>query len=268
MHFSALDVEALQGAVDVFHLVFLAGKDDGAGEVAGFEDMLDDAQLLRLIAYVGCLLDFLGRFAHGYLHFNGIFEHRGGKFLNLGGHRGREHDYLASLRQLFENGENIVAETHIEHAVGLVEHEERHAAEVHFAQTEMADKPSGGSYHHIGAQSQRLHLLVVTVAVVASIDGHAAYILQIIAESLHGLVDLLRQFSCGTHDNTVDCLVGEAAVGQSAEYGQEVSGRLAGTCLGNAHDVVAVEYLGNTFLLNGCARIEVHVVECIEHVVV
>ena len=268
VHSSALDALLLQGSRQLLHLHLAAAEHDDALQVASLEDVLDDGHLLSLVAYVSLLLDFLGRLAHGELDFHWVLEQGLRQLLYLLRHGGREHDGLASLRQLGGDGLDVLGETHVEHAVGLVEDEEAHLAQVYVAQRDVRDESAWGGYHHVGSHAQALELLVVAVAVVATVYSHAAHALQIIAEALHGLVYLLCQLAGRRHDDAVDGVVGIAAVVELAQHRQQVGGSLAGTGLGYAEHVTALQYLWYTFFLYGGASLESHVIQCVEHVVI
>ena len=166
------------------------------------------------------------------------------------------------------NGHDILAESHVEHAVGLVEHEEAHMAKVDVAHVDVADQTAGGGNNNIGTQFQAFHLLVVPVAIVSAVDGYAAHVFKVIAESLHRFVDLLGQLACGRHDNAVVSVGGVVAIVEQAQDGQQVGGSFASSCLSNSQQVVSVEYLRNTFFLDWCTCLETHVVERIENIIV
>ena len=91
MHGCTVDFHALELAGNVLHAVFLSAEDDNALQVALLEDVLDDFELLWLIANICRLVDFLGRAAHLELHLNRLMEQRDSQLTDLGGHGGREH---------------------------------------------------------------------------------------------------------------------------------------------------------------------------------
>ena len=130
VHLTRINLHLLQSAVDGLHLLLLARENDDTVEVALAEEVFDDANLLCFVAYISCLLDFFGRLAYGYLHFYGVLEQSLGEFFNLLGHGSREHDSLASRWQLACNHLYVFRESHVEHAVCLVENKETYAAEV------------------------------------------------------------------------------------------------------------------------------------------
>ena len=268
VHLAAVDLHALQRGSDLLHLLLGTGEDDDAVEVAGLEDVLEDRHLLRLVADVGLLLDLLGGLAHGELHLDGILEQCLGQVLDLVGHRCREHDGLDVLRQLAGDGEDVLGEAHVEHAVGLVEDEEAHAREIDVAQRHVGDEAAGGGDDHVGTEGEALELLVVAVAVVAAIDGHARHAVEMVGEALHGLVDLLGQLARRRHDDAVDGVGRIAAVGQLGEDGEQVGCRLARAGLGDTQDVAAFEDVGDAAFLYGSARLELHVVQGVEHIIV
>ena len=52
---------------------------------------------------------------------------------------------------MLSNGQDILAESHVEHAVGLVEDEEANSAEIDITHGDMADEPTWCGYNDIGA---------------------------------------------------------------------------------------------------------------------
>ena len=172
-----------------FHLT--SAEDDDTFQVTSLEDVLDDVQLLCLVANVCFLLDFLCRFADCQLDFHRILEQCLCQFLNLVRHRGREHDGLASLREFLGDSHDVLRETHVEHTVSLVEYEETYLAEIHVAHIDVGDETAWCGDDHVGSHTKTLELLVVAAGIVATINSHAAHAVQIVTESLHGLVYLL-----------------------------------------------------------------------------
>ena len=67
----------------------------------------------------------------------------------------------------------------------------------------MAEQPSGSSNHDIRAGLQSVGLGGEVPAVVATVHGHGRE-RHVVAEALHLLVDLLREFARGCHDNRVE----------------------------------------------------------------
>ena len=195
VHRTAVDAYLLKGCCQLLHLHLAAAEHDDTLHVASFEDFLDDGHLLGFIAYVSLLLDLLGWFAYGELNLYRVLEQGLSQFLNLLWHGGREHDGLAGLRQLACDGVDVLRETHVEHAVGLIKDEEAHLAQIHVTQRNVGDEAARGSDNYIGTHAEALQFLVVAVAVVAAIYSHAAHILQIVAEALHCLVYLLGQLA-------------------------------------------------------------------------
>ena len=191
VHLATIDFHALQRLAHLLHLLFGSTEDDDALQVTLFEDILDDAQLLSLMTYIGGLFDFLGWFAHSQFHLNGIFKQCSCQLVNLVRHCCREHNGLACLRQALGNGHDVFRKAHVQHAVGLIQYKEAHFAQVYVAQTHVTDEATRRCYYHVGTHAEALQLLVVPVSIVPAIHSHAAYALQIIAKALHGLVYLL-----------------------------------------------------------------------------
>ena len=165
------------------------------------------------------LSDFLGGLADGEFDFDGMLEQGLGELLDLGGHGGREHDGLAGGGEVLGDGENVFGETHVEHAIGFVEDEERDATEVDVADVHVGDEAAGGGDDDVGSETKGFEFLVVSVAVVAAVDGQTADGAEVVAKALHGLIDLLGQLAGGRHDDGVDGVVGKTAVVEEGEDG-------------------------------------------------
>ena len=104
----------------------------------------------------------------------------------------------------------------------------------------MTDETSWSGNYYVGTHLETLEFLIVAVAVVASIYSHAANAVEIIAEALHGLVNLLGKLACRAHDYAVDSVLGESAVVKTRENRQQIGSGLAGTGLRLSDDVLAL----------------------------
>ena len=219
------------------------------------------------MADVGGLHDFVRGLGDGQLHLRRVAQDVLRQLLYLGGHGGGEHHGLPLLGQALHDLHDVVIEAHVQHAVRLVQHEERHAGQVHVSQAEVGDEASRRGDDHVRAQRQALLLLLEEDAVVAAVDGHARHG-QEVGESLHLLVNLLGQLAGGGHDDAVDGVLGVSAFGQFVEDGQHVGGGLAGARLCHGYQVAALEDDGDGLLLYGGALFEAHGVQCVQHLVV
>ncbi len=124
MHGATADILLDEGSVYLLYTLLLAREDYDA-LLLGLEDFTQDAFLLLLIANVCRLMNLLGRLGNGNLHIQGILQEGLCQVLYLCRHGSREHDGLATLWYLLGDGEDIIRKSHIEHAVSLVEDEER-----------------------------------------------------------------------------------------------------------------------------------------------
>ena len=222
--------------------------------------MAQYAQFLSIVTHVSRLPDFFSRLAHRNLYFYGIVENISCKSLYLVGHSGWEHYRLAISGQPLHYGHDIIVETHVEHTVSLIKNKEADSAQIHVAHLDMAKQTPWCGNNHVSSHAQALHLLVIAWTVIATIYGHTAYTVKIIAESLHGLVYLLCQFACGRHDDAVDGIIGIVILVEHTENRQQIGSCLASTCLCHAHYVMIVEDFRNTFFLNWCAFLEAHII--------
>ena len=84
----------------------------------------------------------------------------------------------------------------------------------------MTEQAPGSGDNHICTHLESLCLNVETASVVAPIDCNTGNAVQIVAKTLHGLVYLLCQLTCGSHDDTIDSILRISAVIKHGKYGQ------------------------------------------------
>ena len=209
---------------------------------------------------ISALLDFLSRTAHGNLYLHRILEQSICQFFYLLRHSGGEHDGLTVGGQLACYHLDVLREAHVQHAVCFVKYEEAHLAEVGATERDMADESSRCGDDHIGSHLEALQLLIIAVAVVAAIHSHAAYSREVIAEALHGLIDLLCQLSSRTHNHAVDGILRISSVVQLREDRKEISSCLSRSGLCYTEEVASLKDWGNTLFLNRCAFVETHII--------
>ena len=186
--------------------------------------------------------------------------------------RRREHQRLALARHGGDHLADVVDEAHVEHAIGLVEHQRLDAREVHGAPLEMIDEPARGGDEDVHAAPQRGDLRLHADAAVDGrrraamhvdrIDrgGFGAGGLQNQARvrprpdllgrgpvGLHALLHLRGELARGRDHQRADRpWPGTGALAHEAlEDRQREAGRLAGAGLGGGHHVAAGERRGN-----------------------
>ena len=165
-------------------------------------------------------------------------QYGAGHALNLGGHGGGEQHVLAFGGQFLDDLHNVVVESHVEHAVGLIENKERYLAQIYVAQADMAYKTAGSGYDDIGTHGKAAFLLLKADAVIASVDGGAGYVGKV-GESFNLLVNLLSQFTGGHHNEAIHRVFRVATLGQLVKYGEQVGGGLAGSGLRYSYKVMS-----------------------------
>ena len=164
---------------------------------------------------------------------------------DLVGHGGGKEQGLTVLGDLPDDPPDVREKAHIEHTVRLVQDQDLQFGEVDRSLPEVVQKPAGAGYDDLDSA---LQFLFLGIDAHASIDGSAPQA-GFSPQHLDGLVNLLSQFPGGGDDQRAD--VPALSFHEPIQDGQCKGGSLAGTRLGEAHDVAAFHNEGNRIRLDG-----------------
>ena len=109
---------------------------------------------------------------------------------------------LAVLGQRLVDLQDVLLESHVQHAVSLVQDEVVHAREVGLLQVEQRDEAAWGGDDDVGALVHAAALLLPGDAVGTAIDGYGGDGEEV-GEALDLLLDLYRQLARGGHDEGI-----------------------------------------------------------------
>jgi hypothetical protein len=125
------DARLLQNAMHAVGTVLGAREDEHTVKVSALEQLNEQVSLLHLVDRVDRLDDLLGRLGRRRsLDVHGILQRRASDAHNIRGHGGREEQVLTLFGNKRDDALHIGPETHVKHAVGLIEDEDLHAFEV------------------------------------------------------------------------------------------------------------------------------------------
>ena len=160
-----------------------------------------------------------------------------GEGLDLLGERGREHQRLPLRRHGFDDAADRGEEAHVEHPVGLVEHEELEPGEIAAAAAHQVQQPTRAGDHDVGAGPERAHLRSLADA---PEDGRDAQrkMLGVGADVLLDLHDQLAGRREHEHARSPASAGGEHRR-QPGEDGQREGRGLPGAGLGDADEIAA-----------------------------
>ena len=144
---------------------------------------------------------------------------------------------------------DVVDEAHVEHAVGLVEHEDLDAAQVDGALADVVEQAAGRGDDDLGAAAQGADLAVHAHA---AEDGHRADG-PVGAVGADALLDLERELAGRDEDEGADALRGPGPTAgvKRLQHGQHEGRGLAGAGLGAGEQVAAGEDDGDGLRLDG-----------------
>jgi hypothetical protein len=219
-----------------------ARKDDSAAGVL-LEKTLQERDFLPLRDDEKFLRDAIGGRArrrdldlHGHLHVVG------GELTDLAAQRRREEARLALFRNRFDDLADLWPETHIEHAIGLVDDEVIDGVETDSALVEVVDEAARCRDDDRGAAMQCIDLRTHT----SSTDEDGGLDAQWAADLTHSLIDLEREFARRSQHER-KCAASERVLHHRDTEGE----RLAGAGLGDTDDILALHTSRDRLALDG-----------------
>ena len=174
-------------------------------------------------------------------------------------HGGREKQRLAAGGgSAGEDALDVVAETHVEHAVGLVENDELDRVELERAALHVVHHAAGRADHDLGAGVERAELPLVGLA---AVDGHLAHAFFEEGELGDLLRDLDGEFTRGAEDERLHLLDGGV---DAFDHGNAEGGGLARAGGGLADHVAPFQQQRDDGGLDGRGFLESHLVDGLE----
>ena len=205
--------------------------------------------LVALLDEIQALVDPLHCAGHGiHLDEGGVVEDACGQLLDLFGHRGAEHQVLALCGQLCDDLLHVVHKAHVQHPVGLIQHEDLDVGKVDIALPDEVVQPARAGDEDVYALLDGFHLRGLAHA--AENDGAAQF--EILSVGGEALADLERKLPGRGEDEGADrTLFAGSCPAQAVEHGQRKGSGLAGAGLGAAHQVPPFQHRRDGRGLNG-----------------
>ena len=190
-------------------------------EVDALVDLLDRAALRRDLDLLRVLQDLVGELG------------------DVVRHGGREQQRLALPGDRCRDAAHVLDEAHVEHAIGFVEDEEGHAAELHVAALDQVEQAAGRGDQDVDAARQGLDL----AAVAQTADDGAQAQAEAAAVGVEAARDLDGELAGRREDERARALGLGALLGggEVLQHGQREGRGLAGAGLGDAENVTALQ---------------------------
>ena len=188
-----------------------------------------------------------------------IVQRQAREHADLVGEGGGEQQRLALARQRRVHRLQLFGEAQVEHAVGFVEHQGLHLAELDGVLAEQVEQAPRGGHQQVDAAAQAHHLRVDADPAVYRVGGQR----QVLGVLAHIGVNLLGQLPGGYQHQRAHRVGGDllALQGQALQHRQGEARGLAGAGLGRGHQVAAGEHGGNGL---GLDRGRGGVVQCLQ----
>ena len=169
---------------------------------------------------------------------------------DLGRHRRREEKSLPGEGNKLADPLDVRDETHVEHAVGLVDDEQLDAGQQQLAALDMVEQAAGRRDQHVDAAGD----LGILVAEGDAADQQCDRKLLVDAVAGEIFLDLRGELARRLQDQRARHPGTGAAGFQDGQHRQGEGRGLAGACLGDAEHVLAGEHVGDSLGLDGGRR--------------
>ena len=230
------------GAAEHEHLLHLGVRQ---------QKFLEERSLAALVDAVKFLTDAFNRSAlRSNFHTHRIrAQNRRGKFRDIVGHGRAEEQVLPILRKERHHLADIVNEAHIEHAVGLVEHEEFQRLQRNRLLVDEVQETARSRHQHVDTANQ-IALLADIAHATENASRRNGRKLRIL---LKAILHLDREFTRRQkNQRTASFRSTELArIQQQLQNGEREGSRLSRTRLGNAKQVLALEQTRDGLFLDG-----------------
>ena len=166
---------------------------------------------------------------------------------DLGREGGGEEQILTLPGQQGEDLFNVVDETHIEHAIRLVQHQHLQLVETHGVLTIEVEQAARCRHQHIDPLAQAHHLRID----LDPAEDHRGAELEVTPISGHAIAHLGGQFAGGGQHQGAGLVGFYPRTGiEALQQRQGKTGGLAGAGLGRGHHIVTGQHHRNGLLLN------------------
>ena len=214
--------------------------------------MKQQLDLIRLGKEIDRLFHAVYRAGHGTdLDIDGIGQQLRGNLLHLRRHGGGKEQSLTRVRQFRHNLSHIVNKAHIQHTVRFIQHKDADIPQGDVSLPDQVIETAGGGNQNINARAQLLHLRVL----VDSAENNGTAHRQIFAVLREIIINLKCQLTGRREDQGADgtrgILIKVLGTRDALKNGKCEGRRFSRTRLGTAEHVLALQYGGHRFLLNG-----------------
>ncbi|MEZ4647433.1 MAG: hypothetical protein R3E97_01380 [Candidatus Eisenbacteria bacterium] len=222
-------------------------EDDRTSHVVLTDQILEDVRLLVAIHTHDELLHLVdGGGRRRDFDPDRFFQQLLGKPGDVGAERGREQHGLPFRRDLPDDLEDILDESHVEHPVRFVEHEDFGVPVVDVAAPHMVDEPAGSGDEDVDTVTEH-HLLRLDRNAAIGAGRRDAGVGGVGVDVLR---DLDRQLPGGNEDQRAEVIL--LTLEQTVEDRQCEGCRLARAGLRAGHDVIPLQEERDCLRLNGC----------------
>ena len=214
----------------------------------------EQVPLVLLLHAIGALLDELdGCVARRDLNRQRIVQQALGERPDIVGIGRGEQQILALGRQQLDDAPDVRNEAHVEHSIGLIEHQNLHLGQIHCALLGEIEQAARSRHQNIAAAAQRADLRI-DVHAAEYLDDAKLEILAVVARAFRDLCGELA--GGGEHERTRRGVAPSGGIGhEPLQNGQYKTCGFAGAGLRAGEHVATGENRGNGLHLDGRGRV-------------
>ena len=247
---------------ELLGLVLGAHEHDHRFEFLDFEDAGQRVQLVAVADHQEALANVVRSASLG-LDGN-LFRLRQvllGQATNRSRHGSREQRDLLVIRGVGKNALDILLEAHLQHLIGLVQHQETQVGNVQRALLQVVDDTTRRADDNLrtSAQTRQLHSIGLT-----TVDWQDLNLAQVISKRLEGVRNLQRQLTGRSKHQSLRCADGAINASQNRQRKRR---GLTGTSLSQADDVAAAHQSRDSSSLNWGRSLKPNLANCIDNVI-
>ncbi len=241
-----LDALILEHLGELLNTVLRASEDNDATKVRLCKHLVQHVDFITSLNANNILVNGARSVRGLYGNAHRILEEVCDYPFDVGRNRRGEEERVTICRQVRHNPTHVMNESHIKHAIRLVEHDLREVSEVERFAFDEVLQATRGADNEVWVATQAVYL---TTNVHATDTGNRVE-MQITREPTELVFDLYGELASRHHDNGAHLVIAQSRINKRNKKRRGLSG----SRVSNTYDIFALKDMRNSTILNRCWR--------------